>query len=144
MFLQYLCFIKTFKTKSLAMKKLKFFTLIAVIAMLFTACNKEDEFSILGTWNMDKMVQKMTEGNETMEYTINNPGTITFNADGTGVNWEDQTFEWLLSGKLLTVTPEGSNDMEFTLTTATNSKVVAKMAETDNGVLYEFFIYLSR
>jgi hypothetical protein len=128
------------------MSKLKVFTLIAALAMLFTACDKEEEFSILGTWDMDKMVQKITEGDDSMEFTINNPGTVTFNSDGTGVNWEQQEFDWEISGKILTIYPEGSleESMEWTLTTAANSKIVAEMSETNGGVLYEMTIYMSR
>lgn len=76
---------------------------LALLFLLFglvLSCSKDDDFSILGTWNIDKLVHD--EGVES------NPGIITFFRNGEGHTIEEDTgnvnlFNWSLDNDIITL-----------------------------------------
>jgi hypothetical protein len=88
------------------MKVLKFFAFVGIFAMMFASCKKEDEFTIVGKWNVDKVTTTVfINGNQFGDPDIDtNDGWIQFNSDKTGVTDDGETFTWSLSGDNLTIT----------------------------------------
>lgn len=114
------------------MRALKFLAFIGVIVLAFTSCKKEEEFTMVGKWNIDKISTTVffagTQVNQEVE---TNQGWIQFNSGGTGVDDSGYTFKWTLSGDNLTITYDDADEYEissftFKLTTKTLQKVVAE------------------
>ncbi len=107
---------------------------LAAMIFAFSGCSDDDDFSLVGTWTHHSteitfsiMGFEQTEEEE-------GEGTVTFNDDGTGYSTspdlDSEAFDWFLDGDKLTVTDsEFDTSIVFTLTTMTNSRVVA---EVDN------------
>lgn len=117
------------------MRKLRLFALVAAVALMFTACSDDDDFSVVGKWNIVKMTTNVYSGTSatgTPVYTCTETqdlGWIQFNSDGTGIDSEDYTFTWTLKGDKLTINQDGE-DMTLTLTTKDGSKMVGYYQET--------------
>lgn len=122
------------------MRKLKLFALVGALVMVFSACNKDDEFSIIGKWNVDKT---------TLTYSLNgvpfgepevstNDGWIEFKSGGTGIDDYGDEFTWTLSGNDLTITYE-QETFTLKLTTKEKEKVVGEMTEsyTESNITVE-------
>ncbi len=106
------------------MKNLKLIALLGTLAFLFSACSDDDDdFTIVGTWDVQSMVTNlyidgelfMTDDNEELE-------AITFNEDGTCYatldDGEEDAFEWTLIGDNLTIKldePEEDDPFEGTM-----------------------------
>jgi hypothetical protein len=110
------------------MKAFKLLTLIGFFGLLFTAC-EEDEFDIVGKWNRDKITYETysgasATGTPLFIVPIVNDGWVQFNADGSGTDDEQGTFNWTLTGNTLTINPTGSTSFNITLTTKTSTKMV--------------------
>jgi len=121
------------------------FLAFGLILFAFSGCSKDDEdkFDIVGTWNVDK-VEIYVEG-ELME-TIENDGTFTFNADGTGTVVDDEgtdTFEWSLSGDKLTITDD-EGITEVTLTTMERNKMVGEFEETWEEITFKVVLTMTK
>lgn len=119
------------------MKKLKLFAFIGLLAMVFTACEKDDEFTIVGKWNIDKTTLSLTLNGVPLgedEVTLND-GWVEFESDGTGVDDTNETFNWTLSGSDLTITYVDET-MVLKLTTKEKNKVVGEYSEsyTEDGL----------
>lgn len=140
------------------MKALRLFTLIGLILLASTSCQKEEKFTLVGKWNFDKVnmslfMNDIPVGNEVKE----NVGWIQFNKDKTGTiltyadeeNQEPETeesFTWTLVGNQLTITTyEGDNeflDVPLTLTTMDPKFVVAETTITEEweGVIFKVVV----
>jgi hypothetical protein len=115
------------------MKALKFFAFVGIFALMFSSCNKDDEFSIVGKWNIDKVTTTMfINGVQFGDPDIDtNDGWIQFNSDKTGVEQDGDTFTWSLIGDNLTITWNDPDEdqiptMTLKLTTKEAKKVVAE------------------
>lgn len=128
------------------MKKTRLlFLAFGLILFAFSGCSKDDEdkFDIVGTWNVDK-VEIYFEG-ELMQ-TIENDGTFTFNADGTGTVIDDEgtdTFEWSLSGDKLTITDD-EGTIVVTLTTMEGNKMVGEFEETFEEITFKVIMSMTK
>lgn len=115
------------------MNKLNLLAALTGLILLFSACSKDDDFSITGTWNHEKTEARFYMGSILLE-TMEEPGegTITFNDDGTGTATSDfgpSTFQWSLSGNNLTLTETGQS-LTFELTTKRENRIVAESGFT--------------
>lgn len=128
------------------MKKIRFAMLFVSLALLLLGCSKDDEFSILGKWNVDKITMEYYQGSSLLESTTsidspeNDLGWVEFKDGGTGIDNNQEEFTWTLSGNKLTiVNPEQT--LVITLTTKEKKKLVGYMTETsetytEEGVTY--------
>lgn len=103
--------------------------------MLFSACSKDDDFSIVGKWNVDKTTFDITMVIDGQTQTITDEetdeGWIEFKSDGSGVHVDGDTFNWTLSDDKLTITEEDDYSFTMTLTTMTDNKVVGEWTEVE-------------
>lgn len=96
-------------------------TLIAVFLLtaltFFSGCSKDDEAKIedwiVGTWSIDKYVQKTySDGELQGESKSTNQGEIVFREDGTGTdkggNFIGSDFTWTNTDEILELTEDGS------------------------------------
>ena len=88
------------------MKILKLFAFVGVFAILFAGCEKEDDFSIVGSWNVNTL--KIMMGTEVISESPA-AGTLVFNADKTGNyalvgEYGNGEFSWNLTGDNLQIT----------------------------------------
>lgn len=101
------------------MKKVTILVAIFLLAILtiFTSCSKDDETKIenwiVGTWNMDKYVQKTySDGVLQGESESTNLGKIEFREDGTGTdiggNFIGSDFTWTNTDEILELKENGS------------------------------------
>lgn len=101
------------------MKKLRIFAFIGIIAMLFSACSKDEEFTIIGIWNVDKVTTTYYEDGVVVETeTELNAGKFEFKNDGVGiitVEGQPVAFTYTLSGNSLTIGAFGFQSV-FTVT----------------------------
>jgi hypothetical protein len=74
------------------MKALKFFAFVGIFALMFSSCKKDDEFTIVGKWNIDKVTTTMfINGLQFGDPDIvTNDGWIQFNSDKTGVEQDGE------------------------------------------------------
>lgn len=119
------------------MKVLKIFAFIGVLALGLSSCQKDEAFSIVGKWNMDKITSKTyvmgVIVDEETEVEID-AGWIQFNKDNTGVDNSGYKFSWTLNGDNLTINMEDADEddldvLRFVLTTKTSQRIVAEMTE---------------
>jgi len=105
--------------KEKIMKKVTTSVAILLLAILtiFTSCSKDDETKIenwiVGTWNMDKYVQKTySDGELQGESESTNLGKIVFREDGTGTdiggNFIGSDFTWTNTDEILELKENGS------------------------------------
>ena len=117
------------------MRKLRLFALVAAVALMFTACSDDDDFSVVGKWNIVKMTTNVYSGTGatgTPIYTFTETqdlGWVQFNSDGTGIDNYDYSFTWTLKGDKLTINQDGE-DVTLTLTTKDGSRMVGYYQET--------------
>ncbi|HOC36708.1 MAG TPA: lipocalin family protein [Tenuifilaceae bacterium] len=117
------------------MRKLRLFAIVAAIALMFTACSDDDDFSVEGKWNIVKETTNVYSGTSatgTPAYTYTETqdlGWIQFNSDGTGIDSEDYTFTWTLKGDKLAINQDGE-EVTLTLTTKDGGKMVGYFQET--------------
>ncbi|HOA09903.1 MAG: lipocalin family protein [Bacteroidales bacterium] len=117
------------------MRKLRLFAIVAAIALMFTACSDDDDFSVEGKWNIVKETTNVYSGTSatgTPVYTYTETqdlGWIQFNSDGTGIDSEDYTFTWTLKGDKLAINQDGE-EVTLTLTTKDGGKMVGYFQET--------------
>ncbi len=121
---------------------------LLVLGMIITvtiSCDKDDDFKLEGTWNIDKM--EMYMGSTLVEeFTSVNAGTVTFNANGTGTATDSQgtdSFTWSLSGNSLTITDDDESTV-MTLTTMERDLMVAEFTETWDEMTFKVVMTLSR
>jgi hypothetical protein len=133
------------------MKRLKFknfFYTLLVLGFIIPAtlsCDKDDDFEITGTWNIDK-IEVFMGGELIEEFSETNAGTVTFNANGTGSTTDFEgthSFTWSLSGDKLTVTDE-DGPVAMTLTTMEPKRMVAEFKETWENMTLDFVMTLSK
>jgi hypothetical protein len=131
------------------MKKLKLFAFIGLLAMVFTACEKDDDFTIVGKWNVDKTTISASLNGIPLgedEVTLND-GWIEFNNGGTGIYDDNGTFNWTLSGSNLTIT-DPEETIVLKLTKMEKNKVVGEYTDSytegDLTVNVKMVIELSR
>jgi hypothetical protein len=119
------------------MKRLQFKNFVYTVLILgfiiptTLSCDKDDEFQITGTWNVDK-VETYMGGDIMEEFTVVNDGTVTFNADGTGISTDSEgteSFSWSLSGNQLTIS-DVEETIVLTLTTMESKRMVGEFTET--------------
>ena len=117
------------------MRKLRLFAIVAAIALMFTACSDDDDFSVEGKWNIVKETTNVYSGTSATgtpvySYTeTQDLGWIQFNSDGTGIDSEDYTFTWTLKGDKLAINQDGE-EVTLTLTTKDGGKMVGYFQET--------------
>ena len=117
------------------MRKLRLFAIVAAIALMFSACSDDDDFSVEGKWNIVKETTNVylgTSATGTPAYTYTETqdlGWIQFNSDGTGIDSEDYTFTWTLKGDKLAINQDGE-EVTLTLTTKDGGKMVGYFQET--------------
>ena len=117
------------------MRKLRLFAIVAAIALMFTACSDDDDFSVEGKWNIVKETTNIylgTSATGTPLTTLTETqdlGWIMFNSDGTGIDNEDYTFTWTLKGDKLAINQDGE-EVTLTLTTKDGGKMVGYFQET--------------
>ena len=117
------------------MRKLRLFAIVAAIALMFSACSDDDDFSVEGKWNIVKETTNVYSGTSatgTPVYTCTETqdlGWIQFNSDGTGIDSEDYTFTWTLKGDKLAINQDGE-EVTLTLTTKDGGKMVGYFQET--------------
>jgi hypothetical protein len=125
-----------FNLKKEIMKKIQ--SLIAISVLIFTlgSCSKDDEFSMVGTWEQEKfdlVVSYGVQGLPNMVISDTDKVTMVFNADGTGTATSPEdgsdNFTWAVSGDDLTLT-YGMMQMKVKLTTKTNTRVVGEQTLT--------------
>lgn len=128
------------------MRTLKFFAFIGILAVALTSCKKEEEeFTIVGKWNIDKYTATaFMPGTTTqiLEVTETNKGWWQFNSGNTGVDDDGATFKWSLSGDNLSITfdnPSGVifDSITFKLTTKTLKKVVGEATITNFEITHQ-------
>jgi len=118
------------------MKKLKLFVFVAAVALMFSACSNDEDFSLEGKWNIVKMTSNFYSGTSATGTPIfsdvqtEDLGWMQFNSDGTGIDSGDYTFTWTFKGDKPTITDEVEGDMTLTLTTKDGSKMVGYYQET--------------
>ncbi|HNV80403.1 MAG: lipocalin family protein [Tenuifilaceae bacterium] len=114
------------------MKTLKFLAFVGILALAFTSCKKEEEFTLVGKWNVDKVTTTaFLNGQQVHHEEETNQGWIQFFSGNTGVDDDGGTFQWSLSGDNLTITFDDPDEGEmasftFKLTTKTLQKIVAE------------------
>ena len=114
------------------MKTLKFLAFVGILALAFTSCKKEEEFTLVGKWNVDKVTTTaFVNGQQVHHEEETNQGWIQFFSGNTGVDDDGGTFQWSLSGDNLTITFDDPDEGEmasftFKLTTKTLQKIVAE------------------
>ena len=114
------------------MKTLKFLAFVGILALAFTSCKKEEEFTLVGKWNVDKVTTTaFLNGQQVHHEEETNQGWIQFFSENTGVDDDGGTFQWSLSGDNLTITFDDPDEGEmasftFKLTTKTLQKIVAE------------------
>ena len=114
------------------MKTLKFLAFVGILALAFTSCKKEEEFTFVGKWNVDKVTTTaFLNGQQVHHEEETNQGWIQFFSGNTGVDDDGGTFQWSLSGDNLTITFDDPDEGEmasftFKLTTKTLQKIVAE------------------
>lgn len=117
------------------MRKLRLFAIVAAIALMFTACSDDDDFSVEGKWNIVKETTNVYSGTSatgtplTTLTETQDLGWIMFNSDGTGIDSEDYTFTWTLKGDKLAINQDGE-EVTLTLTTKDGGKMVGYFQET--------------
>jgi|GEM_PF-2901860 len=132
------------------MKKLKLVSLLAVLALIFAACGEEEEeeeFPLVGNWNIDKQIIRTTEpGGRVSEFVEINIGTFLFRADGTGLLTQfesNETFGWSISDNLLSLTFEVVTYV-FTFSIIDNNHVVIEFSITPEGNRLDVIYHLRR
>lgn len=90
-----------------------------IFLLMLSSCKKdESEASLLGKWNPQTAVQNFYEDGEKYNSTTYFASEKTFNADGTGMmtNGESysETFSWTLEGEILTITMISDYDVWIT------------------------------
>ncbi|TVR71026.1 MAG: hypothetical protein EA408_10215 [Marinilabiliales bacterium] len=131
------------------MKSLRSFVfpllILGMMIMATLSCDKDDDFKLEGTWNIDKV--EMYMGTQLIEeFTTVNAGTITFNANGTGSATDNQgtdSFNWTLSGSNLTIIEEDVT-IVMTLTTMEKDLMVAEFTETFDEMTFNVVMTLSK
>ncbi|MGB9745842.1 MAG: hypothetical protein ACPLXM_02820 [Bacteroidales bacterium] len=119
------------------MKQLRSIFLLGTFALLLFGCSKDEEFSILGKWNIDKITMSYYQGStlvQTMSQVDspdNDLGWVEFKDGGTGSDNEGGTFTWTLSGSNLTVVTDNET-LALKLTTKEKKKLVGEATETIN------------
>ena len=114
------------------MKTLKFLAFVGILALAFTSCKKEEEFTLVGKWNVDKVTTTaFLNGQQVHHEEETNQGWIQFFSGNTGVDDDGGTFQWSLSDDNLTITFDDPDEGEmasftFKLTTKTLQKIVAE------------------
>jgi hypothetical protein len=63
------------------MKKSMILGILFLSSMILVSCGKSPQEKIVGEWGSSEL-----------------PGVLTFNSDGTAINWERETGKWELSG----------------------------------------------
>ncbi len=121
------------------MKKISLLLVMFMAALAFTACDKEDDdnFSIVGTWEQEKMEMTIAAtGMDEWVETDTTPTTIVFNEGGTGTATyleEGQTvtdnFTWTLSNDVLTII-DSEMALTLKLTTMTDTRLVGEQTLT--------------
>lgn len=102
---------------------------IFTLSFIISSCSKDDdEFSLIGKWNIDGGVDIIKENGEVVHHnTYQNSGTVTFNDDGSGLFKEPDgfldTFNWSLIDDELFWTWIGGTDDGFT--TVYNLKIIS-------------------
>lgn len=125
------------------MKKIRFLLLFGVFATLLFSCSKDDEFSIIGKWNIDKMTVSYYQGTTLLQTfsQVDSPendlGWIEFKDGGTGTDPDGGSITWTMKGDKITVVAEDET-LEFTITTKEKNKLVVETSETmtEEGVTY--------
>ncbi|HOU62342.1 MAG TPA: hypothetical protein PLA70_01680, partial [Tenuifilaceae bacterium] len=69
------------------MKTLKFLAFVGILALAFTSCKKEEEFTLVGKWNVDKVTTTaFLNGQQVHHEEETNQGWIQFFSGNTGVD----------------------------------------------------------
>ena len=127
---------KYMKTKIRAIYMILFISLLT--GPFFMACDKDDNdtFSIIGSWNIDKVVHN--EGTE------HGNDTATFFSDGTGhvdeQGEEPDNFTWSLNGSIITQIWDENFEQKFEIIEKGESKMVWDLIDDD----YNLLVYFSR
>lgn len=109
------------------MKTFKLLALLSVFTLFFTACEKDDDFSIVGSWNVNTL--KIMMGTEVISESPA-AGTLVFNSDKTGIyvlvgEYGNGEFNWSLTGDNLQITGiDPYIDGTFRLTNKKETSVV--------------------
>lgn len=63
------------------MKKVLLFALVGLLSLSFFSCEKDDDFTIVGSWNVDKFTVYV---NDDTSVDVTDAGTLIFNSDKSG------------------------------------------------------------
>lgn len=118
---------------------------LAMMAMViaFSGCSKDDDFSIVGTWQQEAFEMTVNFGfgeDMVIDEDEGEDITITFNADGTGSATDSDgtdTFTWNLSGDVLTISDNEMN-LSLNLTTKTDTRLVGEQILTKDEMVEMF------
>jgi hypothetical protein len=131
------------------MRKLRLLAFVGALAIIFSACEKDEDFTIVGKWNVDKTTISLSLNGIPLgedEVSVND-GWIEFKSGGTGIYDDSGTFNWTLSGSNLTIT-DPEETIVLKLTKMEENKVVGEFSEsyTEDGltVTMKMVIELSR
>lgn len=123
--------------------------LMSFFILMLNGCSEDnDDFSIIGSWNVDRFVLYNHDGDHETE-TLHNFGTKIFNENGSGVFHEGEIvhdFSWMLSDKVMTMTLTGSGrTVVFDLIIHNNDNIILETERPNDaeGTQIETF-HLSR
>lgn len=126
------------------MKKFSVLLALSAVLYMFSSCEKEDDFSVIGTWEQEKLQVTIDYGVPILPNyteTITEPATVVFLEDGTGSITTEQNeqpvvmpFDWTLSKDMLKLTGTGI-DLELKLTTKSDTKMVGEQTLNIDEVL---------
>jgi hypothetical protein len=126
------------------MKNFSVFLALSAVLFIFSACEKEDDFSVIGTWEQEKLQVTIDYGVPLLpnhSETITEPATIVFLENGTGTLTTEQndqpvamTFNWTLSKDVLTLKGTGI-DLKLKLTTKSDTKMVGEQTLNTEEVI---------
>ncbi len=85
------------------MKKVLLFALVGLFSLSFVSCEKDDDFTIVGSWNVDKFTVYV---NDDTSVDVADAGTLIFNSDKSGsFNLEngEGEFTWMQTSGSVTI-----------------------------------------
>lgn len=124
--------------------------MFVILSVGFTACGDDDDDDgvsadkLVGTWELywNAGYQKSNGEEDRWDEAVTEADKekITFKADGTGVNDDNESCTWKLDGKKLTITSGGESET-VTLLKLNSAELIVEYFEkgTDEDGTYEYY-----